>query len=78
MADGEKSGICSKGGLSKIQKGVGEGKGYGTFWPKANGDVGMLLEDMVIRPQVVYKFSHAFRHSGVDATHLERSLNSFS
>jgi hypothetical protein len=48
-----------------------------TFGPKTNRDVGMLLEDMVTTPQVVDKFSHAFRHSGVNATHRERSLNLF-
>jgi hypothetical protein len=46
-----------------------------TFWPKTNRDVGMLLKDMVIPPQVVDYFSHAFRHGDVNATHHERSLD---
>jgi hypothetical protein len=48
-----------------------------TFWPKPNGDVGMLLEDMVIALQIMDEFSHAFRHRRINATLPERALNLF-
>jgi len=48
-----------------------------TLRPKTNGDVGMLLEDMVIPSEIMDEFSHAFRNHRINATLPERALNSF-
>jgi len=37
----------------------------------------MLFEDMVIPPEIMDEFSHAFRHRRINATHCERALNFF-
>jgi hypothetical protein len=37
----------------------------------------MLLVDLVIPPEVVDDFTHAFRHRRIDATHHERALDFF-
>jgi len=49
----------------------------GSFGQKTNGDVGMLLEDMVIGLEIMYDFSHAFRNGRINATLPERVLNRF-
>jgi len=37
----------------------------------------MLFENMVIPPEIMDEFSHAFRHRRINATQRERALNFF-
>jgi hypothetical protein len=46
----------------------------GTFWPKSNRNVGMLLVDLVIPPNIVNEFSHASGNHHINATQRERAL----
>lgn len=58
--------------MNKVQ-GTRTKRKTGTFWPKANRDVGMLLVDLVIPPNIMDEFSHDSWYRHINATQSERA-----